>query len=602
MSSSMRSGAVWKQIRQVFGLGTLSGLSERELLRRFRERRDEAAFAALVALHGSMVVGVCRRLLDDPEDVEDAFQAAFLVLARRAHILRPRAAIGPWLHGVAYRVALKARTQALRRRNRERVVAWSEDSAPAAAEELVASAHRDDLARVLDEEIGRLPGSYRAVMVLCYLEGRTHEQAAERLRWPLGTVKGRLSRAREMLKGRIARRGLTPALVAFEAIATQDASAMVPESWIATAAEAAMEASIATGGMTTALVSANAAILAEETLALLFRDQAKAAILVLVAVAASAAGAGTLLRGDRDAKPALGQAAPEPAPALPVAPAPAAAPAPKTREAEAAMALRVEAKPQLEKAEMSPFRDAVKADNPVFARGYQLAFKAFREGNADIEAVHLWSRRLAEGDLVSGNADRKARALEKHRERMDQVQLVAKDRNQRRPSDLGLLEHLSAQLYRDEAETLANAPIVAAIAAPRAPADPTPRAAANQLKSLAILKTLDQQVAMNFAEATPLDAVLKHVKASTRSPEFPRGIDIYVDPIGLKEVAQSLDARVTIDLAGVPLRRTLTLILGQLGLRYQVREDMILITNAARPNFDSLEPNVGGESRLVRTD
>jgi len=105
---------------------------------------------------------------------------------------------------------------------------------------------------------------------------------------------------------------------------------------------------------------------------------------------------------------------------------------------------------------------------------------------------------------------------------------------------------------------------------------------------------------MNFAKETPLDAVLKHVKASTRSPELPKGLAIYVDPIGLKEAEQSLNARVSIDLDGIPLRRTLTLVLGQLGLRYHVQEDMILISSAFSEVHDLLDPNSAGISPIAR--
>jgi len=446
MLSSMRSGAVWKQIRHEFGLGTLSGLSEWELLRRYSERRDDAAFAALVARHGAMVVGGCRRLLDDPEDVEDAFQAVFLVLARRSHVLRPRAALGPWLHGVAYRVSLRARAQAMRRRTRERGVAWHEDSA-LAEEAAVSSCHLDDLTKVLDEEIERLPASYRVVMVLCYLEGRTHDQAAAQLCWPVGTVKGRLARARELLRGRIARRGLAPTLVALDAIGARDAEAMIPDPWLQTTVEAASQ--IMAGGAMTGLVSANAVFLAEETLSSLIRIQLRSALAVLVAVAVSAAGAGVY--SQRKGKDA--QAPERVPPAL----------ARNQAEVRVAQAPKTESKPK--EVVVGPPRDVAIPDNPAFARGFQLAFKAFREGNVDIETVHVWSRRLAEGDFASVDAGRRAKAWEKHLERMEQLQQVAKDRNERRPSELSLLQRLTAQYYRDEAEILANAPTAEAAGA-----------------------------------------------------------------------------------------------------------------------------------------
>src|SRR5262249_34170143 len=145
---------------------------------------------------------VCRRVLRHEHDAEDAFQATFLVLARKADSLARPGLLGSWLYGVALRVAAKARAAAVRRREGGR-----EGGAPAAA--------RTDPGRgggggrgVVDEGVGRLPEKYRAPVVLCYLEGRTNEEAARLLGWPLGTVFGRLARARDLLRSRLARRGL----------------------------------------------------------------------------------------------------------------------------------------------------------------------------------------------------------------------------------------------------------------------------------------------------------------------------------------------------------------------------------------------------------
>src|SRR5262245_2021556 len=199
--ASAHQGAVLHQLGRLFGLGTVAGLSEWQLLSRYLNDRDEVAFEALVARHGPMVLGVCRRLLTDPNDVDDAFQATFLVLVRRANSLGERDAIGHWLYGVAYRVALRARSEAARRRWREPNVA----AAPLAPE---TDPSHWELGSVLDEELSRLPAKYRAPIVLCYIEGLSHEEAANQLQWPLGTVKGRLVRARELLKSRLVRRGL----------------------------------------------------------------------------------------------------------------------------------------------------------------------------------------------------------------------------------------------------------------------------------------------------------------------------------------------------------------------------------------------------------
>jgi RNA polymerase sigma factor (sigma-70 family) len=214
----------------LFEAGTAAGLSDHELVGRFAARRGaddeaaEAAFAALVSRHGPMVLHVCRAVLGDRHEAEDAFQATFLVLASRARSIRSGDSVGSWLHGVALRVARRARSRALRRRHHERRRAEMAEQ-PINGE--AGGASRDeDLARVLQEEIGRLPEKFRAAVVLCYLEGLTHEGAAGQLGCPVGTVRSRLAAARERLKRRLTRRGVASAApVAWLA----SASARVPE-------------------------------------------------------------------------------------------------------------------------------------------------------------------------------------------------------------------------------------------------------------------------------------------------------------------------------------------------------------------------------------
>jgi RNA polymerase sigma factor (sigma-70 family) len=192
---------------RLFNRGTVAGFSEGKLLEQFVSERDEAAFAALVARHGPMVLGVCRRMLRNEHDVEDAFQATFLVLVRRAPGIRDGELVGHWLHGVAHRVAVRARAQAARRHVREQnlLTAVESGSEPAVGED---SEH--ELRAVLDEELDRLPASLRLPMVLCYLEGMTHDQAAQQLKWPVGTVRSRMARARDLLRQRLSRRGIVP--------------------------------------------------------------------------------------------------------------------------------------------------------------------------------------------------------------------------------------------------------------------------------------------------------------------------------------------------------------------------------------------------------
>ncbi|HEX3448427.1 MAG TPA: RNA polymerase sigma factor, partial [Isosphaeraceae bacterium] len=189
------SGVLFCQLERLFAQGTASGLTEGELLERFVSRRDEAAFEALVARHGPMVLGVCRHLLRDPNDVDDAFQATFLVLVKKASTVRRCELLGNWLYGVAFRVASRARALAARRTARF-------VSGDYVVENLTAAVCRDDggldpktlldQSPWLHQEVCHLPDKYRTPIVLCYFEGLTHDEAASRLGWPLGTVKGRL--------------------------------------------------------------------------------------------------------------------------------------------------------------------------------------------------------------------------------------------------------------------------------------------------------------------------------------------------------------------------------------------------------------------------
>ncbi len=175
---------------------------EGELLGRFAEAGDADAFGELVRRHGPPVLGACRRILGHDHDAEDAFQAAFMVLARKARGLDRSRPLGPWLHGVALRIALDLRSTAKSRKKRERKLARlrREESPPKEREE--------EIRALLDEEIRRLPDRYRSPFILCFLEGRSGDEAARALGWPRGTVSTRLGRAREILRKRLAARGL----------------------------------------------------------------------------------------------------------------------------------------------------------------------------------------------------------------------------------------------------------------------------------------------------------------------------------------------------------------------------------------------------------
>jgi RNA polymerase sigma factor (sigma-70 family) len=259
---------------RIFEGESISGLSEWQLLERYLERRDESAFEALVTRHGPMVLGVCRRMLGGSSEAEDAFQATFLVLVRRARDLGPRDAIGPWLYGVATRVAAGARMQASRRR-RERLI-----SSDLPIMDSSGSAVDPDLMEVIDQELSRLPAKYRSPLVLCYLEGRTHEEAARDLHWPLGTVKGRLARARELLRSRLARRGFAPTAGVLGVLSSPDLRAVLDRSLIELTVGAAVK--LAAGQSLAQAVSQSITSLVEGALGTMFRNRMKWAALAAV--------------------------------------------------------------------------------------------------------------------------------------------------------------------------------------------------------------------------------------------------------------------------------------------------------------------------------
>lgn len=267
-----------------------AGLTDGQLLSRYIEARDENAFAALVKRHGPMVWGVCRRLLNQ-HDAEDAFQATFLVLVRKAATIIPREMIANWLYGVAYRTARRVKVTAAKRYRKEKQIVQMPE---AAVDETDLWA---DLRPLLDQELSRLPDKYRAVIVLCDLEGKTRHQAAGQLRLAQGTVASRLTRARAMLAKRLARHGLTMSGGTLAALLTQNvASAVVPGPVVTFTIKAA--SAFAAGQATASgLISAKAVALAEGVLKTMFLTKLKIGAAVLLVLLAICIGVGTVAPG-----------------------------------------------------------------------------------------------------------------------------------------------------------------------------------------------------------------------------------------------------------------------------------------------------------------
>ncbi len=284
---NVQRSPVLREIGTLFGVGTLTGLSDGELLERFVSREQDTAqfaFAALVERHGPMVFRICSRLLADVHESQDAFQATFLILARKARSLRDRDSVGPWLFGVARRVAARSRTATGRRAYHERRYVEGLEIRGSAEDR-----ERSDLESILHEEVSRLPERYRIPIVLCYLEGVTQEEAATRLGWPIGTVRSRLSRARERLRGRLTRRGIAYSAGALSGALAGDISA-APSVLVGTTVKAAMR--FATGRAAADVASASILELTQGVLRSFLMTKLKSAMLVLTLFGASVTGAG----------------------------------------------------------------------------------------------------------------------------------------------------------------------------------------------------------------------------------------------------------------------------------------------------------------------
>lgn len=230
-----------------------------QLLTRFIAHHEEAAFAALVQRHGPMVLGVCRRVLGNAHDADDAFQATFLILVHKAASLKSCELVGNWLYGVAYRTALAAGAASQRRRSTEKQVIEMPEPAVTPTDD------GSELRLLLDQELSRLADVYREAIVLCDLEGKTRKEAAQQLGIPEGTLSGRLTTARRQLAKRLSRRGLVLSGTAIAIALSQSAlSACVPDSLVALTAKAA--SAVATGSVTAGTVSANVVVLTQGVL------------------------------------------------------------------------------------------------------------------------------------------------------------------------------------------------------------------------------------------------------------------------------------------------------------------------------------------------
>ncbi|WP_152054157.1 sigma-70 family RNA polymerase sigma factor [Tautonia marina] len=296
------TGRALEDLGKVFTVGAIGRLSDGELLARFLDRDGkgaEEAFAALVERHGPTVLTVCRRMLGDTHEADDAFQATFLVLARRAASVSGRDRVGNWLYGVALRVSQEARRRADRRRRRERLLGDEAGSIPSSFA-VAPDPSVEELRRLIVEELARLPDRYRGPLLLCDLEGRSRREAADRLGLPEGTLSSRLARGRDLLRGRLVRRGLAPSTSI--AAMGRPASAFVPASLVRRSVEAAWLAT--TRGLAAGTVPVAVSGLAGEVLRTMFVFKLTAG-LAAVGLAATVAFGAAWAIGPRERGPVV---------------------------------------------------------------------------------------------------------------------------------------------------------------------------------------------------------------------------------------------------------------------------------------------------------
>jgi RNA polymerase sigma factor (sigma-70 family) len=294
------SSSIRQLIRRVHRDPRVEGSADQDLLRRFVDEWDEAAFETLLRRHGAMVLDVCRGVLGNEADVEDTFQATFLILARRAESIRKGASLACWLHGVAYRTALRARADCARRQRHE-----------ARTPQRCTTTDPDELTwreirQVVHEELDRLPERHRAALVLCYLQGKTQDEAAVELGLPKGTLKGHLERGRSLLQARLVRRGLGPGVVlAWAAWPSATKAAGLSDPLVGATLKTAT--AFAAGKAAVSVVSPSVAALSEGMVKAMFFRKLKIAAILFLSLAGSGTGLALFIQGPHTDAGAAGE-------------------------------------------------------------------------------------------------------------------------------------------------------------------------------------------------------------------------------------------------------------------------------------------------------
>jgi len=557
---------------RLFSTGTLSGLSDWQLLNRYHLHRDELAFETLVTRLGPMVLGVCRGHLGDSNDVDDAFQATFLVLVRKASALRERDAIGPWLHGVACRVALRARSDLARQRRRSE---HASDS-PALVDHRERSKDDFELRPLLDQELSRLPEKYRMPIILCHLQGLSNVEAANQLNWPVGTVKGRLSRARSLLKERLVRRGVSASIAALAVSEPARVSAALPDSLrLATLAQAW---NLALGPRSISLLTPSLHQLIEGVLRTMFWIKIRSLAAAVLGFGALSLGLGVAAQQatQRDEDP-VGITAANAAALYPTEPKPS----PTNDLADPISQTDDPGRSPESVATNSDSRPASGSQSKTLAeRIFQDQLQTYREDDSvgsKLNSLVRWSKEVIDEEMTPEN---RLSPLSNHYKRMITLRNLVHRGMYKNPQP-GL--KLQADFFVQEASEMVGRERTREEASnqdseTRQQGKGTP----NDPKSLAILKKLNEEITLNLAAETPLEEALNQIK-TTASLDEGKEIQIYVDPIGLQEADKTMSSGVSLVLEDVPIKTALKLILSQIGLGYRVKDGVLIISYPESP-------------------
>jgi RNA polymerase sigma factor (sigma-70 family) len=592
--ASRSYSAAWEQVRRLFERGSVGGLSEWQLLDRYTTRRDEAAFEALVARHGPMVLGVCRRVLHDPHAVEDAFQATFLVLVRKAASLGPRDAIGPWLYGVACRVALHARSAAARRHALEVQAGGAAAETPARGEE----PGGDELRSILDEELARLPAKYRAPVVLCYLEGLTHDEAARQLRWPIGSVKGRLARAKDLLRGRLARRGVLPAAGALAVALGHEASAAIPETLRLATLRAAL--GVSAGAVAAGAVSASILEMMEGGLSAMLLSKLKVAAIMLGLGACLAFGAWELAPSSPARQAQAGEAPPS------TDRAEARTPAawlrrleeqsdPKGVAESRAILEKLEKPISMSFANETPLEDVLKYIKSATQSRNDTGIPIYVDPVGLNEAEKTMTSPV-QLDLEGVPLKTTLRLLLKQLGLTywvkDGLLMITSESSEDSPTaspiltlaERAVLGELSLQemeelneLFRARKEILRH---MSALDSKDPDASGVVSEAAEEQRNGLTLSALEKPVSLHFV-GTPIQEAIKEIRKATVGPGLPQGVPVY-----LTQWAIGADVKVWIDVKELKLKTALRLMLGGSGMSYAVDDGLLILARSGSPELN----------------